>query len=115
RADLGAGSFDLVETSASGGITQGALSHVLAGSFSRSSGFMTDRDHKVFNGSYRLSAGDRTSLSLGYADKAFGANGFYGPAPSREWTAQTLVNLQQRLLQHDRVTAVVDAFYRTHS
>jgi iron complex outermembrane receptor protein len=115
RADLSAGSFDLVDTSASSGITHGTLSHVLAGSFSRSSGFTTDRDHKVFNGSYRLSAGDRTSLSLGYADKAFGANGFYGPAPSREWTAQTLVNLQQRLLRHDRITAAVDAFYRTHS
>lgn len=115
QADLSGGSFDLLDASASGGLTQGSLAHTLAASFSRSSGFMPDRDHKVFTGSYRVSAGDRTSLSLGLADKAFGAAGFYGPAPSREWTTQALVNLEQRVVEHDRVTAVVDAFYRTHS
>jgi outer membrane cobalamin receptor len=115
QADLSAGSFDLLDTSASGGLTQGALSQTLAGSFSRSSGFMPDRDHKVFTGSYRLTAGDRTSLSVGYADKAFGANGFYGPAPSREWTTQTLVNLEQRVLQRDRLIGTFETFYRTHS
>jgi outer membrane cobalamin receptor len=115
QADLSAGSFDLLDTGASGGLQQGALAHTLAATFSRSSGFMPDRDHKVFTGSYRVAAGDRTSVSLAYADKAFGANGFYGPAPSREWTRQTLVSLDQRVLRRDRLIATADAFYRTHS
>jgi outer membrane cobalamin receptor len=115
QADLSGGSFDLLDTGAIGGLTQGTLAHTLAASFSRSSGFMADRDHKVFTGSYRVAAGDATSLSVGYADRAFGANGFYGPAPSREWTTQTLVNLEQRVLRRDRVIATADAFYRTHS
>ncbi len=115
RADLSGGSFGLLDTSASGGFRRGGLAHVIAASFSRSSGFTTDRDHKVFTGSYRATAGDRTSLSVGYADKTFGANGFYGPALSREWTTQTLVNLEQRVLHRDRWIATADAFYRTHS
>jgi iron complex outermembrane receptor protein len=115
RADLSGGSFDLLDTSASGGVHQGTLSHTLAASFSRSSGFMPDRDHRVFTGSYRLVAADRTSIFVGNADKEFGANGFYGPAPSREWTTQTLVKVDRRVLQRDRVMATMDVFYRTHS
>jgi iron complex outermembrane recepter protein len=115
RADLSGGSFDLLDTSASGGINQGTLTHTLAASFSRSSGFIADRDHKVFSGSYRLAAGDRTSIFVGNSDKEFGAAGYYGPAPSREWTTQTLVNVDQRVLRRDRVIGTVDAFYRTHS
>jgi iron complex outermembrane receptor protein len=115
RADLSGGSFGSLDASASGGLAKGAIAHTFAASFSRSSGFMADRDHKVFTGSYRMAAGDRTSLLLGYADKAFGANRYYGPAPSREWTTQTLVNLEQRVLRRDRWSATVDAFYRTHS
>jgi outer membrane cobalamin receptor len=115
QADIAGGSFDLVDTSVSGGVRQGPLAHTLAGAFSRSSGFMPDRDHKIFSGSYRASAGGDTTFGVAYANKEFGANGFYGPAPSREWTAQTLVNFDQRVLRRDRLVATADMFYRTHS
>ncbi len=115
QADVSGGSFDLVDASASGGVRQGAWTHALAGAFSRSSGFEPDRDHKVFTGSYRGSVGDEATFGVAYANKEFGANGFYGPAPSREWTGQTLVNYEQRLARRDRVVATADGFYRTHS
>ncbi len=106
--DLAGGSLDLFEAAAGAGLQQrlgdrgAAITHALHGSFTRSSGFMTARDHRVGTVQYQASAGSRGSLLLAHTDKEFGANGFYGPAPSREWTRQSLARYEQRLVHADR-------------
>ena len=118
--DLAGGSFDLFEAAAGAGLQQhigerdAAITHTLHGSFSRSSGFMTARDHRVGTVQYQASAGNRGSLLVAHTDKEFGANGFYGPAPSREWTRQTLARYEQRLVRADRWQGAFHAAYRAH-
>src|SRR5690606_27469407 len=63
----------------------------LSGGLERSDGFMPVRDFR--HGQLRLVAQvGATTLTVAHLDKDFGAAGYYGPAPSREWTAQTLVS-----------------------
>ena len=63
----------------------------------RSSGFMYDRDFKNAIVRSRTSFG-RSTVSLSYLWKGFGANNFYGGnAPSREWTNQTLLAAEHGL------------------
>jgi outer membrane cobalamin receptor len=112
--DLAGGSDDLFESSAGAGLAQGSLSHAFQGSFSRSSGFMPARDHRVALVQYQAQMADRGRFSFAHADKEFGANGFYGPAPSREWTRQTLLRYGQPILKHDRWQGSIQTAYRTH-
>ncbi len=65
-------------------------SWTVAGWGSRSSGFTFDRDFALGGVSARGRAGRGWLLDLRHQRKAFGANGFYGPSPSKEWTDQTL-------------------------
>jgi len=118
--DLAGGSWDLFEGAGGTGLQQrigdreAALTHTLYGSFSRSSGFETARDHRVGTVQYQASAGSSGSLLLAHTDKEFGANGFYGPAPSREWTRQSLARYEQRLVRADRWQGAFNAAYRAH-
>jgi iron complex outermembrane receptor protein len=75
----------------------GQVGWSLAASGSRSSGFMYDRDFAIGSVSSRVAFGRRTSVLAAWTRKAFGANGFYGPSPSKEWTNQTLVALERRI------------------
>jgi outer membrane cobalamin receptor len=120
--DLAGGSWDLFEAAGGAGFQQqigdGArnapITHALHASFTRSSGFMTARDHRVGTVQYQASAGSNGSLLLAHTDKEFGANGFYGPAPSREWTRQSLARYEQRLMRADRWQGAFHAAYRAH-
>lgn len=85
----------------------------LSGAFERSDGFAPVRDFQ--HGQVRLVAQlGGTTLTVAHLDKDFGAAGYYGPAPSREWTAQTLVSVDG--LRRWRPTTRVQhtAWYRTH-
>jgi outer membrane cobalamin receptor len=85
----------------------------LSGSFERSDGFAPVRDFQ--HGQVRLVAQvGATTVTAAHLDKDFGAAGYYGPAPSREWTAQTLVTADG--LHHVRATTRVQhtAWYRSH-
>jgi iron complex outermembrane receptor protein len=73
----------------------GSVGLSLAASGSRSSGFMFDRDFATGALSSRARFGASTSVFVGWAKKAFGANGFYGPSPSKEWTDQTLLVVER--------------------
>jgi iron complex outermembrane receptor protein len=81
---------------------------------SRSDGFMPDRDFRTASVGGRARLGARSSLSAGYIDKEFGANGFYGPAPSREWTGSTLVRADRTFDAPGGWTAQLRGSYRTH-
>ena len=113
-ANVAAGQHRLVDASATLGTTHGPIGHVVSGSFSRSDGFIRARDHDVRVGRYQATLGRDTTARVGFVDKEFGANGFYGPAPSREWTDQLLATVQHRYVRDGRWSAIADASYRTH-
>jgi outer membrane cobalamin receptor len=114
NADIAAGQHDLVEAAASVSLGAQPVAHVFSGEFNRSTGFMPDRDFDVKLGRYQGTVGRDTTLSAAYLDKEFGANGFYGPAPSREWTDQTLVAAEHRFDAPGGTFASIDGSYRSH-
>jgi iron complex outermembrane receptor protein len=111
--DAGVGQHGLVDVSGTTSVARGAADHQFSGGFSRSSGFMTARDHRIGQGRYQSMFGG-TTASLGFVDKSFGANGFYGPSPSRESTDQVMATVQRRFARAGRGLASTDVSYRTH-
>ncbi len=114
QAQLRAGRFGTAVASASGGFERGALRQSAAVAFDRSDGFMAARDHRILTLRSQTMVGDSTALAVAFTDKDFGANGFYGPSPSYEWTSQTLVSAEHRFLDDARIDVSGRAFYRTH-
>jgi len=113
-AVLQTGSFGLAAARGRVGLERGAVRQLLAASVDRSSGFMFERGYAMAGVSSRTSFGARGGLFVAYLWKDFGANGFYGNAPSHEWTNQTLVSTDQHLGVWGgwRIGSV--ASYRTH-
>jgi iron complex outermembrane receptor protein len=87
--------------------------HSIAVDGSRSGGFMTDRDFGTVTLAGRTTI-DKTVVQAGYVRKEFGANGFYGASPSREWINQTMVGMERRLWQGASWSGNAVATYRTH-
>ena len=109
-----AGSFGLVAGRGQVSGARGAVRQTLAASADRSDGFMFERGFRTAGINSRTAVGDRTGLSVSYLWKDFGANGFYGNAPSHEWTNQTLVSVDHRFAPRGGWRIGVDASYRTH-
>ena len=65
---------------------------MVSGWASRSSGFAFDRDFAVGGAAVRGQAARTVRFDVRHQRRAFGANGFYGPSPSKEWTDQTLAS-----------------------
>jgi iron complex outermembrane receptor protein len=61
------------------------------GWYQRSDGFMFDRDFALGGGAVR-GAARAVSYNVRHTRRAFGANGFYGNSPSKEWTDQTIAS-----------------------
>ena len=59
---------------------------------SRSGGFTFDRDFAIGGAALRGQAAPGWTIDLRHQRKAFGADGFYGASPSKEWTDQTLAS-----------------------
>ncbi len=114
RGKLSAGGFGLFEGTLAGGLQKGKLSQSLAFNLNQSSGFRPDRDFQTFNFSSQTAWREKTRLSFGYLDKEFGAYGFYGNSPSREWTNQTLVSLDHQILRRQGWDLEGELCYRTH-
>jgi iron complex outermembrane receptor protein len=108
------GSFGLVAARGQIGRTSGAVNQLFAGSLERSSGFMFERGFATAAITSRTAIGDRTRVLGSFVTKDFGANGFYGNAPSHEWTNQTLVAADHRLGDWSGWQASATASYRTH-
>jgi outer membrane cobalamin receptor len=113
-ASLSAGDFGLIQGAArwSGG-GEGAARSV-AVEAARSSGFTFARDFGTVNVNARTRPDRHTRVQLGHVRKAFGASGFYGPSPSREWTNQTLATVERSLLEGGPWSAAASVSYRTH-
>lgn len=79
----------------------------------RSSGFTEARDFDTWGFSSRWIS-DRTRVDFSHTDKDFGAAGFYGPSPSREWTESTLGSWHQILAARDNFEISSTLAYRRH-
>ena len=112
---LTGGSFARAGGELQAGVERGAMRQTFSAAFDRSAGFMYDRDFTTAAARTRLGIGGRTSLSLSYLWKEFGANNFYGGnAPSREWTNQALLHADHRLGDAAGWQLDASAAYRTH-
>jgi len=60
----------------------------------RSGGFMFDREYGMGGASVRGRVRSGMTLDARHQRRAFGANGFYGNSPSKEWTEGTVVSAQ---------------------
>lgn len=58
----------------------------------RSDGFMFDRDYAMGGASLRGSVRPGFVVDIRHQRRAFGANGFYGNSPSKEWTDGTILS-----------------------
>jgi outer membrane cobalamin receptor len=108
-ASVSVGQHGFVEGSFSAGLHKGKIEQSISASGSRSSGFEYDRDFRSVAVSSRTRFGDGSSFLFSHVNKEFGANGFYGPAPSQEWTNQTLVSFE-----HKSNGTLFQGYYRTH-
>ncbi|MBM3818632.1 MAG: TonB-dependent receptor [Acidimicrobiia bacterium] len=111
---LETGSFGLVAGRGQVGAARGRVHQTLAVSVDRSSGFMFERDYLMTGVSSRTALADRSAVAVSYLWKDFGANGFYGNAPSHEWTNQTLVAADHRFGSWAGWQVGGTASYRTH-
>jgi outer membrane cobalamin receptor len=114
QASISAGQDGFVEGSLSAGLGKGRIKQSASILANRSSGFQYDRDFESLTASARTSIGERMSFQISHTNKEFGANGFYGPAPSKEWTNQTLVAFEHTFEGNSGSGAVLQASYRTH-
>lgn len=96
------------------GVERGSVRHTLAASLDRSSGFMVERGFATAGVSSHTAIGERTGLFASYLWKDFGANGFYGNAPSHEWTNQTLVAADHLVAEASGWQVRANGSYRTH-
>jgi iron complex outermembrane receptor protein len=113
-AAVEAGSFGFVGGRGQTSFESQGIRHTVTGIVERSSGFMFARDFETAGISARTTVSDRTGLFAGYVWKDFGANGFYGPSPSHEWTDQTLVAVNHRFTDWSGWRLDGLASYRTH-
>ncbi len=113
-AAISAGQHGFFQGSFAAGFGGGKLTQLISVSADRSSGFQYDRDFRSIAVSARTSVGEQFSVFVSHADKEFGADGFYGPAPSKEWTNQTLVAVNRRFEAGGAAGAVFQAYYQTH-
>jgi outer membrane cobalamin receptor len=109
QASATAGAFGLLDAGFGARFRKAGIQESLSASASRSSGFMYDRDFSSLVFSSRTEIG-KSSIYVSHRSDHFGANGFYGPAPSSEWEDQSMVSFERHL----DATAVLRGYYRTH-
>jgi iron complex outermembrane receptor protein len=86
---------------------------LLTGWGGRSGGFTANRDFSQGGGALRASPVGGMTVDVRHQRRAFGAAGFYGPSPSREWTDQTLATATFRAVAAGWMTDL-RAGYRNH-
>lgn len=114
EAAAAVGQYDLLEASIRLGTERGTFAQSFTLFGNRSPGFTAGRDFRSAGFRARTVLGGRTGFTVAFVDKEFGAAGFYGPSPSREWTNQTMVTAEHELTRSGPWTASIQASYRTH-
>jgi len=112
-ARLATGQHGLVQAGAAWRPATLGVVRGISASVDRSSGFAPARDfvHQQVRGDFQFGA---TAVAVSHLDKDFGAAGFYGPAPSQEWTTQTLVTARHLRQVRPQWSVTSDGWYRTH-
>jgi iron complex outermembrane recepter protein len=114
RMSAGVGNFGINQQSGSVALLSGRWDEQISAARDFSSGFMPDRDYRsvtIFSNSGLQTGLGRTLVMLGYGDKPFGANQFYGNFDSWERTKSWFAGLKQDL--GDRME--FDFGYRRHT
>lgn len=114
RASVVLGQHGLVDAAGAAGGRMGTVQQRVAVQFSRSAGFMFDRDFRTLTVTSRSTLGAATAVTLGVVDKAFGANGYYGPSPSKEWTTSFSAGVERSLVKREHASVSTWLSYRTH-
>lgn len=109
---VGGGSYDFFTGHAAAAVETPRLRQSVSASLDRTSGFTFARDFRNVGLSSQTTIG-ATNILIGYLDKDFGANGFYGASPSKEWTDQTLVAVDQDA-KIGTWSLKANSSYRTH-
>ena len=79
----------------------------------RSDGFMFDRDFASGGAGVRGLIGTSFTADVRHQRRGFGANGFYGNSPSKEWTDQTLASMKW-MRTSDRWSSIARVAARNH-
>ena len=114
RVGAGVGNFGVNQQSGSVSFLSGRWDEELSAARDFSSGFMPDRDYRsltIFSNSGVQTGLGRTLVMLGYGDKPFGANQFYGDFDSWERTKSWFSGLKQDLGNRTEF----DFAYRRHT
>ncbi len=114
NGSIALGQYGLVDGSFATFFEKGNFKQSVSASGSRSSGFQSGRDFNNVAASTRITLGGHSTFFVSHVDKEFGADGFYGPAPSREWTNQTLISVERKFENKAGNKATLKGFYRTH-
>jgi iron complex outermembrane receptor protein len=93
-ASIAAGQFGYVATEGSATGLVLPPTWTVTGWASRSGGFTFDRDFAIGGGALRGEIAPGWTVDVRHQRKAFGADGFYGASPSKEWTDQTLTSTE---------------------
>jgi outer membrane cobalamin receptor len=114
RVGAGLGNFGVNQEALSAALLTNRVDERVTVARDFSSGFMPDRDYRsltIFSNTGVRSPWGRTLLMLGYGDKPFGANDFYGDFPSWERTKSWFAGLKQDLAKQTEF----DFGYHRHS
>jgi iron complex outermembrane receptor protein len=112
-ASLTAGQHGYVDVQGSASADPLPVGWMVSGWGSRSSGFAFDRDFAMGGAAVRGHASRAIRFDIRHQRRAFGANGFYGPSPSKEWTDQTLASAGWQTARGAWSTSV-DGLARNH-
>ncbi len=100
RVGAGIGNFGVNQESLSASFLTGKIDEQLSVARDFSTGFIPDRDYRsltIFSNNGVQTALGRSLIMLGYGDKPFGADQFYGDFPSWERTKSWFAGLKQDL------------------
>jgi outer membrane cobalamin receptor len=114
QGSISAGGHGFVDGHVTADVPTGGRAISVGTAFSRSDGFTANRDFRTVTAGIRAPLGSRGHVALAHVDKDFGAAGFYGPSPSREWTSQTMVSADHVLTERAGWQPTLRASYRTH-
>lgn len=116
NTELNYGSYNTYGGSVSTGYKIGKLGFSLSIDGKKSDGWRYDTDFTTYNvfsnSSYNFKWCDLL-VSLGVAGKEFGANGFYGSSPSKEWTNAKFVKAE--LNHNGDISWEEKIYYRQHN
>ena len=112
RAEFGQHNYSSVQGSVSG--TGLPDNWSLTGWGSRSDGFVSGREFAMGGAALRGSPTRNLTVGLRHQRRAFGAAGFYGNAPSKEWTDGTLADVSWQRATGNWITTIAGSFRDHH-